>query len=136
MNNHKATATVSLLMMCTFLLFAACSSSGSGGGNNGGNNGNLFDSGQMGADAEYSYTFQDTGTFAYFCRNHSPNMTGSIVVEAGAQSTNPDTVEMIDQQFVPSQLTVAPGTEVIWINRDATAHTVTSGEPGGGGIGY
>lgn len=136
MNTHKATATISLLMMCTFLLFTACSSSGSGGGDNGGNDGNLFDSGQMGADAEYSYTFNDAGTYEYFCRNHSPIMQGSIVVQAGTQNTNPDTVEMINEQFVPSQLTVAPGTEVIWINRDADAHTVTSGNPGGGGTGY
>ncbi|MDX1618121.1 MAG: hypothetical protein R3224_05010, partial [Balneolaceae bacterium] len=88
----------------------------------------------------YMYTFEEPGTVEYFCRIHSPNMQGVVTVDAGVQSASKDTIEMVNQQFVPGELTVAPNTEVVWINRDGFSHTVTSGNPdtengntGGGG---
>jgi len=107
-------------------------------------NGQLFKSGDIGHGETFNYTFNETGTYDYFCEIHKPDMKGSIVVETGTESTNPDTVEMKNSAFVPSQLTVQPGTKVVWINRDSFAHTVVSGTPGkdvggggtGGGGGY
>lgn len=64
-------------------------------------------------------------------------MEGAVEVGSGTENTNPDTVEMIDTQFVPSQITVPPNTKIVWINRDNFSHTVTSGNPSGdGGGGY
>lgn len=40
----------------------------------------LFDSRNLFTDETYSYTFEEAGTFDYFCRYH-PRMTGTIVVE-------------------------------------------------------
>lgn len=39
----------------------------------------LFDGEMDGADASYSFTFDEPGTYAYFCRVHQ-SMTGEIVV--------------------------------------------------------
>lgn len=91
--------------------------------------GSLFDSGSIAADGTFSYTFEEEGTYEYFCKIHSPDMQGSIVVDASAQSTSPDTVEMVNLQFNPSQMTVAPNTRIVWVNRAGMAHTVSSGNP-------
>lgn len=40
----------------------------------------VFDSQVMGPGEEYSFTFEGTGTYGYFCQLH-PNMVGNIVVE-------------------------------------------------------
>ena len=45
----------------------------------------------------------------------------------GAQTTRPTkTVVIQDFSYKPARITIRPGTRVIWINRDSTAHTVTS----------
>jgi plastocyanin len=44
-------------------------------GNDGGPDSELFGQGE-----EYSYTFDEVGTFTYFCKPH-PNMTGTVIVE-------------------------------------------------------
>jgi plastocyanin len=36
------------------------------------------------------------------------------------------TVEITKFAFAPKEITVAPGTKIIWTNRDETPHTVTS----------
>ena len=40
------------------------------------------------------------------------------------------TVELTGFAFSPSELTVAPGTEVTFVNNDGAAHTVTEGSDG------
>jgi plastocyanin len=53
--------------------------SGTGGNHNG-----LFDSGNMQPGTEFTYTFSEAGTFAYYCIPHlDSGMTGTIVVVAG-----------------------------------------------------
>ncbi len=44
------------------------------------NKSGLFDSGNMSSGATFSYTFNEKGTFDYFCEPHS-GMDGTIVVE-------------------------------------------------------
>ena len=39
----------------------------------------LFDGGDMGSGATFSYKFSDTGTFFYYCTIH-PSMTGTVIV--------------------------------------------------------
>lgn len=41
----------------------------------------LFDSGNIAANGTYSYTFNSTGTFSYYCKIHLASMTGTIVVQ-------------------------------------------------------
>jgi plastocyanin len=49
----------------------------------GGNHDGLFDSGNMQAGAEFSFTFSEAGTFPYYCIPHlNSGMTGTIVVVA------------------------------------------------------
>lgn len=92
----------------------------------------LFDSGNIAAGESFIYTFGEEGTFDYYCEIHAPNMQGSVQVTAGASSTDPDTVEMINEQFSPEQITIPPGTEIVWVNRDNDTHTVISGNPSTG----
>lgn len=40
----------------------------------------LWDSGTLESGDEFSFTFEEAGTFSYFCEIH-PSMNGSIVVE-------------------------------------------------------
>ena len=40
----------------------------------------VWDSGTLTSDGEFSFTLDEAGTFSYFCKIH-PSMTGSIVVE-------------------------------------------------------
>jgi plastocyanin len=39
----------------------------------------LFDSGSIGSNGTYSFTFQTAGTYSYFCSTH-PSMTAKVVV--------------------------------------------------------
>ncbi|MGH2621420.1 MAG: plastocyanin/azurin family copper-binding protein, partial [Anaerolineales bacterium] len=47
----------------------------------------LFDSGTLGSGGSFSYTFDEAGTFAYYCRFHGgaggSAMSGVITVEEG-----------------------------------------------------
>ncbi|MBM3157664.1 MAG: hypothetical protein FJ004_10335 [Chloroflexi bacterium] len=43
-------------------------------------NSGAFESGNMARDAKFSYTFNQAGTFDYYCKLH-PSMTGKIIVE-------------------------------------------------------
>lgn len=63
-------------------------------------------------------------------------MQGVVTVASGANISGRDTVEMINTQFNPAQITVAPETEIIWINRDGFTHTVTERNPQISGGGY
>lgn len=40
----------------------------------------LFDSGDIAPGGTFTYTFNETGTFEYFCIPHQPSMTGQIIV--------------------------------------------------------
>ena len=45
-----------------------------------GNPSGLFNSGDLGANREFSFTFNQAGTFQYYCSHHS-GMTGTIIVQ-------------------------------------------------------
>jgi len=45
---------------------------------------------------------------------------------ASLRGAEPVSVEIRDSKYVPSELTVAVGTTVRWINRDEETHTITS----------
>ncbi len=97
-----------------------------------------FDSGEIEPDGTFSYTFETEGDVDYYCQNHAPDMVGQITVTSEAEAVDRDTVFMDGMQFNPANLSVAPNTEVVWINRASVNHTVTSGNPpgdGGGGGG-
>jgi len=53
-----------------------------------------------------------------------------VDIPAGAASPG---CEATDECFIPSEVTVDMGSEVIWTNSDTAAHTVSSGDVKGGG---
>lgn len=40
-----------------------------------------FDSGQLAKDKEFTHTFDEAGTFAYFCEIHPATMSGEVKVQ-------------------------------------------------------
>ena len=44
----------------------------------------VWDSGALGAGEEFSFTFEEAGTYGYFCEFH-PGMEGTVVVQEAAQ---------------------------------------------------
>ncbi len=120
---------LSSLILMLFLLQACSTGSESG-------TTKLFDSGNIAPDATFSYTFGEEGSFEYYCEIHAPDMQGVVEVSADAEISGQDTVEMINSQFNPSNITVTPNTEIVWINRASESHTVVHGNPdtGNGGI--
>lgn len=100
--------------------------------------GSIFDSGLITPGKTYLLdTSKLNGTkYDYMCTVH-PWMTGKIVITqplvanvtiskgASTQSTG-------QKYFDPASLSVKVGTTVIWTNKDAASHTVTSGEPSTG----
>jgi plastocyanin len=45
-----------------------------------GNSTGLFNSGDLGVNGEFTFTFDQAGTFSYFCSHHA-GMTGTIIVQ-------------------------------------------------------
>ncbi len=48
----------------------------------------VWDSGALGEGEEFSFTFEEAGTFPYFCEFH-PGMEGTVVVQEAAQQEEP-----------------------------------------------
>jgi len=58
---------------------------------------------------------------------------GAAMVLAHWQSSlaaEPVTVDIAKFAFTPKEITVAPGTTVVWINHDETPHTVAASDHG------
>lgn len=63
----------------------------------------LWDSGILQADASFSHTFNQVGTFPYFCRVH-PTMTGTVTVQdATASVVTPTSVPAVASPTVTPQ---------------------------------
>jgi len=45
-----------------------------------------------------------------------------------ARAAEPSQVTITKFAFAPKEITVAPGTKVVWTNKDETPHTVASGD--------
>lgn len=115
----------------------------------------LFDSSLFMSGAEFSVTFDQSGTYPYFCLVH-PWMIGIVEVEGSSSSGSSDNggtsypppnhnaditvargssvpgCEESDRCYVPFEYSTKVGNTVSWYNADSAAHTVTSGHPGDG----
>lgn len=126
---HHLVISVSLVLA---LIIGGCSSTDSDSDPDPNPNPNptiSFNSGTVSPDESYSYTFENEGNVEYYCQFHTPDMQGEITISSSADAVERDTVYMEDMQFNPAQLTVAPGTEVVWLNISDLDHTATSGNP-------
>ena len=59
-------------------------------------------------------------------------LAGSLAFPAAVHSTEsagaPVAIEITKFTFAPKEITVAPGTRVVWTNRDESPHTVSSND--------
>lgn len=57
-------------------------------------------------------------------------LTGTLLVLAGtpvpAWAVDTVTIEISSYSFMPSDVTIAPGTMVVWVNHDESPHTIIS----------
>jgi plastocyanin len=51
-----------------------------------------------------------------------------LVFSTLISATEPVTVDIVKFAFTPKEITVAPGTTVVWINHDETPHTVSAAD--------
>ncbi|MDH5763192.1 MAG: DUF1929 domain-containing protein [Nitrospinota bacterium] len=80
----------------------------------------LFDSGDLNPGQTFTRNFPAAGTYDYECFYHP--MFGKVnVTGGGAPSAN---VSILDNQFDPPEVTIAPGGSVTWTNNGAATHTV------------
>ncbi|MBT8172873.1 MAG: amicyanin, partial [Nitrosopumilus sp.] len=117
----------------------------------------MFDSGLFMAGSTFEFTFDESGTFDYFCMVH-PWMTGNVIVNEIAETAvieepepepmaepepmvEPETMAIVslppgsaipgceetNECYLPYEITVSVGQTVTWSNDDSAAHTVTSG---------
>ncbi|MGH1569137.1 MAG: cupredoxin domain-containing protein, partial [Nitrosopumilus sp.] len=112
----------------------------------------IFDSGLFMSGETFEFTFDESGTYDYFCMVH-PWMTGEIIVndveemvviedltpEPEPQSLSSATIvslpagsavpgcEETNECYLPYEVIISAGSSVSWINDDSAAHTVTSG---------
>lgn len=132
MFSHNCFKNISIsALLGVLLILGGCSSTDSESENEGQQRVS-FSSGNIASDESYSFTFQEEGTVDYYCEIHAPDMQGQITVTASADSVERDTVIMNNLQFQPSNLSVAPGTEVVWINNDGVNHRIVNGNPSSG----
>lgn len=132
-------AIVTILALA--LLFNSCNSSTDSSDEDTNDPIATFNSGDIAPGESFSYTFNKEGAIDYYCEIHAPDMQGRITVTSSVDAVDKDTVVMENNQFQPSELSVAPNTEVVWMNNEDHNHTVTSGNPpsddndddGGGG---
>jgi plastocyanin len=90
----------------------------------------VFASGDMEENGAgvFAHTFEDAGSFGYFCEYH-PMMTGTVEVVAGGPAAA--SVNILDAPamgFYPETIQVAPGGVVTWTNLSMQHHTVTSND--------
>ncbi len=80
----------------------------------------LFDSDDILSNGTFNRTFNTMGEFNYECFYHP--MFGSVKVKSGAlQNVN---VSILDNQFDPASISVAPGGTVTWTNNGLSVHTI------------
>jgi plastocyanin len=112
-----------------------------------------WDSGNLLPNQQFSFTFDNAGTYAYHCTIHT-FMTANVIVQGGGGATDtptntptgistptftpvatatcpPVTVDagIIDFAFSPQNLTINVGTTVRWTNNGGAPHTATSDTP-------
>lgn len=112
------------------LVFSGCSSTSSEDNDDEDESSSVFFNSEEIAPGEtFSYTFEDETSAEYYCEIHAPSMQGEIIVTSSEEAVEQDTVIMNNNQFHPQELSVAPNTEVVWINNEDHAHDIRSGNP-------
>lgn len=97
------------------------------------------------AGGSYKFTFTTAAKVHYHCAIH-PTMVGTVVVKSISTTTptatpkptktptptptstpgSTTTVNISHYTYIPSSLTIAVGTTIIWKNLDSVGHTITS----------
>lgn len=83
----------------------------------------VWDSGDLGQNDSFDYTFSLEGEYDYDCTYHPVSMTGTVIV--GTPDSVDTDVMIGDNFFDLDDITVPVGSYVRWINFGEVIHTVT-----------
>lgn len=103
-----------------------------------------IDSGTLAPGQSFQYTITGTGTFSYYDYSNawlngnivvvsqvSQNPPVQITIQPGASlsqgSASQQNQYYTNNYYLPDQVSIAPGTTVIWVNNDNIAHSIYSG---------
>ncbi|MDJ0314624.1 galactose oxidase-like domain-containing protein [Arthrobacter sp. H35-D1] len=81
----------------------------------------------------FAHTFTTLGVVAYHCKIHGPTMSGMVTVDPTATAGD-RAVDIKDNSFVPANVSVRPGSKVVWTLTQNFDHIVYA--PGGGASTY
>ena len=56
----------------------------------------------------------------------APDDSGDAAADPGEVAEGPVTIAIVDFDYDPKAITVAPGTEITFVNQDSTPHTATA----------
>ncbi|MGH2531403.1 MAG: cupredoxin domain-containing protein [Thermomicrobiales bacterium] len=101
--------------------------------------GGSFDSGTLEPGDTFSFTFEEAGSFTYYCAIH-PNMKAAVEVVAAesapgeeatedveeAEATEEVAIDIANFAFDPGSIEIKAGATVTWTNNDTAPHTVTA----------
>lgn len=99
----------------------------------------IFDSGLLEEGETFEYTFEEPGTYEYFCRPH-PFMTGEVIVSAEAPQPAEPVIVVTDQPIVNDTVTIdevvsnGPGWIVIHVDEGDAPGPVIGYSPVGDGV--
>ncbi|HJU13473.1 MAG TPA: hypothetical protein VJ792_03365 [Candidatus Nitrosotalea sp.] len=103
-----------------------------------------IDSGTIAPGQSFQYTITGTGTFSYYDYSNTW-LNGGIVVVSQVSQNPPVQITIVqgasssqgsasqqnqyytNNYFLPDQVSIVPGTTVIWVNNDNIAHSIYSG---------
>lgn len=96
---------------------------------NGDGHGEIFDSGHIEPGATFTYIAEAAheGDHIPFHSNLHPEINGLIIVSANADTSGDMAIEIVDTEAIPQEVTVAPGTSIIWANNSSQVQEIVSG---------
>ena len=96
--------------------------------------GTIFDSSLIAAGKDFTYTFNNPGTYNYFCQVH-PWMTGQVIVSAATTpSTTPSS--MPSSMSMTNNTNTAPSTESTYAPAEPSTPVTTPTTSSGASLGY
>ncbi|WP_416144802.1 plastocyanin/azurin family copper-binding protein [Planococcus koreensis] len=71
-----------------------------------------------------SFVFKEEGEYSIFCEPH-PIMEMTVIVEEGADQSGEVAIDIANYAFSENNITVAPGTTIVWTNKEQLEHNVS-----------
>lgn len=91
--------------------------------------GEIFDSDHLEPGATFTYVVEPghEGKHIPFHSNLQPEINGMISVSENADLSGAVSIEIVDTEAIPQEVTVVPGTSITWVNNSSQEQEIVSG---------